>query len=77
MPCLHWWYVDTSMRSDSKSRREALHDFVKVGNVRHIGATSMYAYQYAKALYIADRHGWTRFVRCRITTISYIVKNEK
>ena len=41
---------------------EALHDVVKAGKARYIGASSMYAYQFAKALYLADRHGWTRFV---------------
>ena len=41
---------------------EALHDAVKAGKVRYIGASSMYAWQFAKALYLADRHGWTRFV---------------
>jgi aryl-alcohol dehydrogenase-like predicted oxidoreductase len=41
---------------------EALHDVVKAGKARYIGASSMYAYQFAKALYLADRHNWTRFV---------------
>ena len=41
---------------------EALHDVVKAGKARYIGASSMYAYQFCKALYLADRHGWTRFV---------------
>ncbi len=41
---------------------EALHDLVKIGKVRYIGASSMYAWQFAKALYLADLHGWTRFV---------------
>lgn len=41
---------------------EALHDLVKAGKVRYIGASSMYAWQFAKALYLADLHGWTRFV---------------
>ena len=41
---------------------EALHDVVKAGKVRYIGASSMYAWQFAKALYTADVHGWTRFV---------------
>ncbi len=40
---------------------ETLHDLVKAGKVRYIGASSMYAWQFAKALYLADRHGWTRF----------------
>jgi aryl-alcohol dehydrogenase-like predicted oxidoreductase len=41
---------------------EALHDVVKSGKVRYIGASSMYAWQFSKALYLADLHGWTRFV---------------
>ncbi len=41
---------------------EALHDVVKAGKARYIGASSMYAWQFAKALYTADLHGWTRFV---------------
>jgi 1-deoxyxylulose-5-phosphate synthase len=41
---------------------EALHDVIKAGKVRYIGASSMYAWQFAKALYLADRHGWSRFI---------------
>ena len=41
---------------------EALHDVVQVGKARYIGASSMYAWQFAKALQIAERRGWTRFV---------------
>ena len=41
---------------------EALHDVVKAGKARYIGASSMYAWQFGKALYLAERHGWTRFV---------------
>jgi len=41
---------------------EALHDLVKSGKVRYIGASSMYAWQFAQAQYVADLHGWTRFV---------------
>jgi len=40
---------------------EALHDVVKAGKALHIGASSMFAWQFAKALYTADLHGWTRF----------------
>ncbi len=40
---------------------EALHDVVKAGKARYIGASSMYAWQFGKALQLADRHGWTRF----------------
>jgi len=41
---------------------EALHDVVKAGKARYIGASSMHAWQFTKALYLADLHGWTRFV---------------
>jgi aryl-alcohol dehydrogenase-like predicted oxidoreductase len=41
---------------------EALHDVVRSGKARYIGASSMHAWQFAKALYLADQHGWTRFV---------------
>jgi aryl-alcohol dehydrogenase-like predicted oxidoreductase len=40
---------------------EALHDVVKAGKVRYIGASSMYAWQFATMLHIADANGWTRF----------------
>jgi aryl-alcohol dehydrogenase-like predicted oxidoreductase len=41
---------------------EALHDVVKAGKARYIGASSMHAWQFCRALYLADLHGWTRFV---------------
>jgi 1-deoxyxylulose-5-phosphate synthase len=41
---------------------EALHDVVRAGKARYLGASSMYAWQFAKALYTADLHGWTRFI---------------
>jgi 1-deoxyxylulose-5-phosphate synthase len=40
---------------------EALHDVVKAGKARYLGASSMYAWQFAKALHLADANGWTRF----------------
>jgi aryl-alcohol dehydrogenase-like predicted oxidoreductase len=40
----------------------ALHDIVRAGKARYIGASSMASWQFARALYLADRHGWTRFV---------------
>ena len=40
----------------------ALHDVVRSGKARYIGASSMYAWQFCKALHLADLHGWTRFV---------------
>jgi 1-deoxyxylulose-5-phosphate synthase len=41
---------------------EALHDVVKAGKTRYIGASSMWAWQFAKMQHTAERHGWTRFV---------------
>jgi aryl-alcohol dehydrogenase-like predicted oxidoreductase len=41
---------------------EALHDVVRAGKARYIGASSMYAWQFAKAQHVAERHGWTPFV---------------
>jgi 1-deoxyxylulose-5-phosphate synthase len=41
---------------------EALHDIVKAGKARYIGASSMHAWQFARALGVSERHGWTRFV---------------
>src|ERR1019366_2838009 len=40
---------------------EALNDVVRAGKALHIGASSMYAWQFAKALHLSDRHGWARF----------------
>lgn len=55
---IHRWDNETPI----EETLEALHDLVKAGKVRYIGASSMYAWQFAKALYVADLHGWTRFV---------------
>jgi aryl-alcohol dehydrogenase-like predicted oxidoreductase len=55
---IHRWDYETPI----EETLEALHDVVKAGKVRYIGASSMHAWQFAKALYIADLHGWTRFV---------------
>jgi aryl-alcohol dehydrogenase-like predicted oxidoreductase len=55
---IHRWDAETPI----EETLEALHDVVKAGKVRYIGASSMYSWQFAKALYLADRHGWTRFV---------------
>jgi len=41
---------------------EALHDVVKAGKARYIGASSMWAWQFAKMQHVAERNGWTRFV---------------
>jgi aryl-alcohol dehydrogenase (NADP+) len=41
---------------------EALHDVVKAGKARYIGASSMWAWQFSKAQYIAEQYGWTKFI---------------
>ncbi|CAL9471692.1 aldo/keto reductase [Streptomyces sp. enrichment culture] len=55
---IHRWDYDTPI----EETLEALHDVVRSGKVRYLGASSMYAWQFAKALYLADLNGWTRFV---------------
>ncbi|TPG11330.1 aldo/keto reductase [Rhodanobacter glycinis] len=49
-------------RTPIEETMEALHDVVKAGKARYIGASSMYAWQFAKAQHVAERNGWTRFV---------------
>ena len=48
-------------RTPIEETLEALHDVVKTGKARYIGASSMFAWQFANALHVAERHGWTRF----------------
>jgi aryl-alcohol dehydrogenase-like predicted oxidoreductase len=55
---IHRWDRSTPI----EETLEALHDVVKAGKARYIGASSMWAWQFSKALYLADAHGWTRFV---------------
>jgi aryl-alcohol dehydrogenase (NADP+) len=55
---IHRWDYHTPV----EETMEALHDVVKAGKARYIGASSMYAWQFAKAQYTAERNGWTRFV---------------
>ncbi len=55
---IHRWDSETPI----EETMEALHDVIKCGKARYIGASSMYAWQFAKAQYTADLHGWTRFV---------------
>jgi 1-deoxyxylulose-5-phosphate synthase len=61
-------YVDVYMihRLDNdtplEETLEALHDVVKSGKARYLGASSMHAWQFAKALHLQERHGWARFV---------------
>src|SRR3982750_3345065 len=55
---IHRWDYETPI----EETLEALHDIVKTGKARYIGASSMHAWQFARALYLADLHGWTSFV---------------
>jgi 1-deoxyxylulose-5-phosphate synthase len=55
---IHRWDYNTPI----DETLEALHDLVRAGKVRYIGASSMFAWQFAKSLYLADLRGWTRFI---------------
>jgi len=55
---IHRWDYDTPI----EETMEALHDVVKAGKARYIGASAMFAWQFQRALHVAETHGWTRFV---------------
>ncbi|MEM5008477.1 aldo/keto reductase [Priestia megaterium] len=55
---IHRWDYNTPI----EETMEALHDIVKSGKARYIGASSMFAWQFQKALHVAEKNGWTRFV---------------
>ena len=55
---IHRWDYETPI----EETLETLNDLVRAGKVRYLGASSMWAWQFAKALYLADAHGWSRFV---------------
>lgn len=55
---IHRWDYNTPI----EETMEALHDIVKAGKARYIGASAMYAWQFQKALYVAEKNGWARFV---------------
>jgi 1-deoxyxylulose-5-phosphate synthase len=55
---IHRWDYETPI----EETLEALHDVVKSGKVRYLGASSMFAWQFSKSLHLARRHGWTPFV---------------
>ncbi|UCC99410.1 MAG: aldo/keto reductase [Phycisphaerales bacterium] len=55
---IHRWDYNTPI----EETMEALHDIIKAGKVRYIGASAMYAWQFQRALYVAEKNGWTRFV---------------
>lgn len=55
---IHRWDYETPI----DETMEALNDVVRSGKARYIGASAMFAWQFQKALYVAEKHGWTRFV---------------
>ena len=55
---IHRWDYETPI----EETMQALHDVVKAGKARYLGASSMFAWQFTKAQHTADLHGWTRFV---------------
>ena len=55
---IHRWDYETPI----EETMEAMHDLVKMGKVRYIGASAMWAWQFSKALHVAEKNGWTRFV---------------
>ncbi|MGG4554363.1 aldo/keto reductase [Paenibacillus humicus] len=55
---IHRWDYNTPI----EETMEALHDVVKAGKARYIGASAMYAWQFQKSLYVAEKNGWTRFI---------------
>ncbi len=55
---IHRWDYNTPI----EETMEALNDVVKAGKARYIGASAMFAWQFQKALHVAEKHGWTRFV---------------
>ncbi|HEX4412656.1 MAG TPA: aldo/keto reductase [Lacipirellulaceae bacterium] len=55
---IHRWDPETPI----EETLEALNDVVRAGKARYIGASSMYAWQFAKALYLSDQNGWARFI---------------
>jgi aryl-alcohol dehydrogenase-like predicted oxidoreductase len=55
---IHRWDYETPI----EETMEALNDVVRSGKVRYIGASAMWAWQFHKALHVAEKHGWTRFI---------------
>src|SRR5918912_1288387 len=55
---IHRWDYQTPI----EETMEVLHDVVRAGKARYIGASAMFVWQFQKALYVAEKHGWTRFV---------------
>ena len=69
---IHRWDPHTRV----EETMEALHDVVKAGKARYIGASSMWAFQFAKLQYAAERHGWTKFVSMQ-NQVSLVYREEE
>ena len=69
---IHRWDPHTRV----EETMEALHDVVKSGKARYIGASSMWAFQFAKLQYAAERHGWTKFVSMQ-NQVSLVYREEE
>jgi aryl-alcohol dehydrogenase-like predicted oxidoreductase len=69
---IHRWDYHTPI----EETLEALHDSVKAGKARYIGASSMYAWQFAQTLAVAERHNWTRFV-CMQNHLNLLYREEE
>jgi aryl-alcohol dehydrogenase-like predicted oxidoreductase len=69
---IHRWDYETPI----EETLEALHDVVKAGKARFIGASSMFAWQFAKALFTSDLRGWSRFVSMQ-SEISLVMREEE
>jgi aryl-alcohol dehydrogenase-like predicted oxidoreductase len=69
---IHRWDHETPI----EETMEALHDVVKAGKARYIGASSMYAWQFAKAQHAAETNGWTRFVSMQ-NQVSLVYREEE
>jgi aryl-alcohol dehydrogenase (NADP+) len=55
---IHRWDYTTPI----EETLEVLHDLIRSGKVRYVGASSMFAWEFSRALYTSEKHGWTRFV---------------
>ena len=69
---IHRWDYDTPL----EETLEALHDLVKAGKVRYLGASSMFAWQFSKALQVAKYNGWTRFI-CMQNHLNLLYREEE
>lgn len=69
---IHRWDYETPL----EETLEALHDLVKAGKVRYLGASSMFAWQFSKALQVAKYNNWTRFI-CMQNHLNLLYREEE